>query len=211
MGAIRAELRGEVPTICPGCGYCSSDPEEMLSHWMRSGAYGQGPNGVIRFNSDQPHGDNDRNSVIERVNHRLPRRADKEYTIVLVENEIPMPLPRSLRILSMVMVCLGGVFMLIIMVVAGFLFVPVVVHPIVNYGPLTPWVRALKWLWLHGELGVPIAAALAMMLAIPRARRKAWDIVVAGAVYVGLGILATATAGVIFWLAWLALVRPHGM
>jgi hypothetical protein len=142
---------------------------------------------------------------------RVPKRADQEPIVVLVDNEVTMPLPRSLRILSMVMLCLGGVFMLIVMSVAGFLFVPVVVHPIVNYGPLTPWVKAFKWLWWHGELGVPIVAALALMLAIPRARRKAWNIVVTSAVYIGLSVLATAIAAMVFWLAWLALVRPPGL
>ncbi len=199
----------DIPDICPGCGLAADNPEEMLAHWMRVGAFREGKDGILKFMPERPH-DGDETTPTSRVRvpaSRVLSPPTPEPVIVLVETEAPLPL--ALRVFSMALVFLGVGVLVIGSAVAGFLFVPVVIHPIVTYGPLAPGMKILSWLWHHGEITLPLVGLLSAMLAIPRARRKAWDLATTGIAYGGMAAVTVTAGATVAYLVW-GIVRARG-
>lgn len=53
---LRASVKDDIPTVCPGCGYPARDQNDMIAHWFRSRAYDE--RGTrLRFMPAKPHSD----------------------------------------------------------------------------------------------------------------------------------------------------------
>lgn len=99
------------------------------------------------------------------------------------QDVIRVTLPRYFAVLHTGLVLAATAACAVTGIVASVLLVPIVLFPI-WIGPLRPWVAALTWLWGHGEVAVPLAAALAVTFAVPSLRRRAvrWLLIAAFAI-----------------------------
>ena len=68
-------------------------------------------------------------------------------------------------------------------------------------GPLAAWADILRWLWAHGEISIPLAVVLALVVGLPWSRQAVTQGVERGLESLGIalvwGLLVTVGVGVI--------------
>jgi len=190
-----------VPEQCPGCPYHASDPAVMVEHWIREKCYEEGPRGGYRFTPAMPHG-----LALELPTHLaapLPLQV-----IVVAGGDVTVDLGWLRWVLYA-----EGVGAVVCCAMAGvvlfFLCIPLAFYPFLNWGPGKPVLGVLSFLWQHGELSLPLAAAAGVTFGVPSLRRRAWANIQFWSVRVTLATVGTFGAGFVGWLAGIALGLWH--
>ncbi len=132
---------------------------------------------------------------------------EAEFTTVLARTaagqgpaavpEFVVALPRWLLWLHTALVLVALAVLIAIGLIAAVVWVPLILRPIA-LGPLAPWVQLLDWLWHHGEVSLPVLAALVLTFTVPALRARALRHIATAGYWMAMGSIA----GLALFTAW---------